>query len=157
MKFAYGNFSNQEKFCSVEVILVPVRGRIEFDLNCLLVCIDVVPLAVRVPAFSDNLNQNFSLWNLGNFRRAVLIRLEIYFSEFVFVEEAARFVVSDVNAGVPDGLTVRGAYYFDPHLYGARFRRLFILFVGLIRWSGRVGRGRLMLGGGLIFWRRFLL
>ena len=54
---------------------VPMRRRIEFDLNCFLVLFYVVPLAVRVQALGNHLNQDFPLRNVWNFHCSVLIGL----------------------------------------------------------------------------------
>ena len=122
----------------------------ELDLNCLLVGIDVVPLSKRVPAFSNDLYLNPSLGNLGNFRRTVLVRLEIQLSQFVVVEEATGFIESDIDAGISNRLSVGRRYNLDFQFYRGGLGRLFILFVGLVRRSLRVLGGRLFLGGRLV-------
>lgn len=159
MKFLRSDLPNEENFVQREAILVPVRRWFEFDLNCLFVCIDIVPLAVRVPAFSYDLDQNFPLGNLRNLRGTVLVGLEIQFSELIFMEEAARFVESDIDASVCNRFSVGAAYYFDPQLDRARVGRLFILLIliGLVG-RGLLGRsGGLVLGGRLVFRRRLVL
>ena len=123
----------------------------ELDLNCLLVGIDVVPLSKCVPAFSNDLYLNPSLGNLGNFRRTVLVRLEIQLSQFVVVEEATGFIESDIDAGISNRLSVGRRYNLDFQFYRGGLGRLFILFVGLVR------RGLLVLGSRLILSRRLLL
>jgi hypothetical protein len=127
-----------------------VRWWFELDLDCLLVGFDVVPLSKRMPALGYDLDQNFPLRNLGNLRGAVLIRLEIQFSQFVFMEEAARFVESDIDASVSNRFSIGCAGYFDSQLYRGRFGRLFILFVGMVGRSLLALRGGLILGGRLV-------
>jgi hypothetical protein len=129
-----------EYFFKLELILlpgllVPVMRFFELDLNRLPIRFDVVPLSVGVPAFGDYLNQYFSSRNWGNFYRPILIGLEIHFRQLVAMEQAARFVVLDVHAGVADGFVV--CCHDDAQLGGGRVGRLGFFFILGSGWDGR--------------------
>jgi hypothetical protein len=50
----------------------------------------------------DDLDENFSDGNVGDFDGPVAVRLEIHFSEPIFVKKLPRIAETDVNAGVRD-------------------------------------------------------
>ena len=88
------------------IFSVPVRRRLELDRNRLFVLVYVIPLAERMPARCNHLNQDLALRDLRNLDRAFLIRLEAQLGEFLVVQEPTRHVVPDINARVRDGLIV---------------------------------------------------
>ena len=84
-----------------------MRWRIELDLDGFCVGVELVPFSKRVPAFCYHLNQNFALGDVGDFHGAVLIGLKVQFGELVVVKQTSRLIVSDINAGIADWLSVR--------------------------------------------------
>src|SRR3972149_7230869 len=54
-------------------------GALDVDLNDLLVAIDFIPLAKRLPAGRHDLNENASLGDRGRARYAALVGLEVEF------------------------------------------------------------------------------
>jgi hypothetical protein len=82
--------------------LVPMRWRIELDLDGLFGFLDVVPFAKRVPSRRNYLYEDFSLGDGRYFHCAVLVRFQVEFGKLVVVvnERAAFLVKADIDAGV---------------------------------------------------------
>src|SRR5579863_6284555 len=130
---------------------VPVRvGGVELDLNCFLIRLDVVPLAVRVPALRDDLNQYLSAWNLGNLHSAVFVRLEIELGQLIAVKQTAGRVEADIHGGIADGFIVGGGN-LNLQLCRCRVCRLPILLLlrgGFVRRCRLIGRSGFVLRKG---------
>ncbi len=63
---------------------VPLRGAIKVNLDDLLGIGDVVPVAVGLPAFRDNLNEDAADGRLRNMGDALHVGLDVEFGLFVF-------------------------------------------------------------------------
>ena len=88
-------------------MLVPVRRRIQLDLDGFGVGVELVPFSKRVPALCYYLNQNSALRNVGHLHGTVLVGLKVQFGELIAVKQPPRLVESDINAGIADRLSVR--------------------------------------------------
>jgi len=86
--------------------LVPVRRRIELDLDRLFGLFDVIPFAKRVPARRNHLYEDFSLGNGRYFHRAILVRLQVEFGKLLVMmdERPALLVKADIDAGIANRL-----------------------------------------------------
>jgi len=87
--------------------LVPVRRRLELDLDRVFVLFDVVPLAVCVPTFCNYLNQDLALRDFRDLHRTVVVGLQVQLGKLVLMKRSTRLVEPDVNACVSNGLAVR--------------------------------------------------
>src|SRR5690348_10213541 len=63
---------------------IPLGRFFKMNFNNLLGIGDVVPLSVGLPAFRDNLNQNFSQGRIGNVRDALAVRFDVQLELLVF-------------------------------------------------------------------------
>ncbi len=72
-------------FCRrVERTLIPLRRAVKMNFDDLPGIGDVVPVAVGLPAFGDNLDEDASHGRFGNVRDALHVGLDVDFSLFVF-------------------------------------------------------------------------
>ncbi len=68
----------------VQRTLIPLRRAIKMNLDDLLGVGDVVPVAVGLPAFRNNLNENASDGRLRNVGDTLHVGLDVDFRLFVF-------------------------------------------------------------------------
>lgn len=100
---------------------------------------DVEPTSVRLPAFSDDLNQSPSEGGIGNVRDAIVVGFHVQLELFVFLNDVL-FDVFQVNAGIFYGSLFVAAGNFDGD---ARLR------IGLLNLVGGLGlRGGRILSRG---------
>lgn len=81
---------------------VPARRFFQFYFDNLFWIGDFKPLAVALPAFGDDLDENFSHRSVRNVSDAVVIGFDIQF-EFLVFAEFPLFDVFEIDTGVFDG------------------------------------------------------
>jgi len=90
---------------------------------------DVVPAAVGLPTFGDNLDESAAERSFGDVRDAIAVRFDVQFDFFILLH-GMFFDVFDVDAGVFNGNGSLATGDFDRQARGLR------------GWSGRLGRRR---------------
>ena len=93
---------------------------------------EVVPVAVGLPAFGDDLDQHTALRRVGNVGKPLHVGFHVDFGFFVF--DQVIFFGFDVDAGVLDGLVGIAAGDFDGEARNGSGRRSCFGWSGLLSW-----------------------